>query len=200
MVTDPSLFAVCIREIQKSIKDSVKRLIEGKIATLGVEELFTSTQTEIRRNGGTGGVTFTGIRNHTADRFKGFEGAAIAWIDEGEAISDYSLDLMLPTIRAPGSELWFSWNPRYADDPVDRLFRGPTPPPSSTIVNVSSWDNPWLSEEARLAREFAQASMAPDKFAWIYGGEYRSLGDDLVLAHKVVIESFIPGPDWDGPY
>lgn len=122
MVCDPSLRFVCIREVQRSLKFSAKSLVESKIRLLGVESLFDVLATEIRRRGGDGLMIFEGMQDHTADSIKSLEGFGRAWVEEAQSISERSLMLLLPTIRAEGSEIWFSWNPDQPTDPVDSFF------------------------------------------------------------------------------
>jgi phage terminase large subunit len=111
------LRAVCIREMQRSLDQSVKRLIEDKIQALGLGRHFRVQADRILTPGG-GRIIFQGMQNHTAESIKSLEGYDIAWVEEAQALSIRSLDLLRPTIRKPGSELWFSWNPTRADDPT----------------------------------------------------------------------------------
>ena len=122
MVMDASLQAVCIREIQKSLKFSAKKLIEDKIRSLNVSHMFDVTINEIRRIGGEGIVIFQGMQDHTADSVKSLEGFNVCWVEEAQSLSKRSMELLLPTIRAPESEIWFGWNPENDYDPVDLLF------------------------------------------------------------------------------
>jgi phage terminase large subunit len=108
----------CIREVQKSLEQSVKRLIEDKIEALGVGEAFNVQKFEIGTPGG-GLLIFQGLQNHTADSIKSLEGFDGAWVEEAQSLSQRSLDLLRPTIRKEGSEIWFSWNPNEDTDPVD---------------------------------------------------------------------------------
>src|SRR5690625_2615548 len=118
----PDLQSVCIREIQRSLKFSAKKLIEQKIRDLGVSHLFDITLTEIRRVGGQGLIIFEGMQDHTADSIKSLEGFDRAWVEEAQSLSHRSLELLIPTIRKDGSELWFSWNPDQPEDAVEGLF------------------------------------------------------------------------------
>lgn len=126
LVFNPNTSAVCIREIQKSLKFSAKRLIEEKIEAMGVSHLFTITQSEIRANKGRGVILFQGMQDHTADSIKSLEGFNIAWVEEAQTLSKKSLKLLRPTIRAEDSEIWFSWNPEKTSDPVDLFFQNIT--------------------------------------------------------------------------
>ncbi len=108
--------AVCIREVQRSLDQSVKRLIEDKIQALGLGAAFTVQAERILGPSGAGDsrIIFQGMQNHTAESIKSLEGYDIAWVEEAQALSKRSLDLLRPTLRKPGSELWFSWNPTRA--------------------------------------------------------------------------------------
>jgi phage terminase large subunit len=101
--------AVCIREAQRTLAQSSKRLIERKIAVLGLGHRFRIYSDKIATPGD-GIIIFRGMQHHTADSIKSLEGFRIAWVDEAQNLSARSLSLLRPTIRAEGSELWASWN------------------------------------------------------------------------------------------
>jgi phage terminase large subunit len=106
--------------VQKSLKNSVKLLVEDKIRSRnGLSDRFEILEAEIRTPGG-GVIIFQGMLNHTADSIKSLEGFDVAWVEEAQSLSQRSLDLLRPTIRKPGSEIWFSWNP---NKPTTRLTR-----------------------------------------------------------------------------
>ena len=126
--------AVCVREIQRSLDQSVKKLLEGKIEALNAGAYFEVQDAKIKSTNG-GLIIFQGMQNHTADSVKSLEGYDIAWVEEAQSFSQYSLDLLRPTIRKPNSELWFSWNPSKATDPIDLLLRGDEPPPDSVVAD-----------------------------------------------------------------
>ena len=97
--------AVCIREVQDSIKDSVKTLIEQKIEKLGLGAFFTVLDTEIRgRNGSL--IIFRGMQSYNAANIKSLEGFDIAWVEEAQTLSAISWRMLRPTIRKEGSEIW----------------------------------------------------------------------------------------------
>ncbi|MFE0756747.1 PBSX family phage terminase large subunit [Inquilinus sp. NPDC058860] len=193
--------AVCIREVQRSLDQSVKRLIEDKIQALGVGSAFTVQADRILAPGG-GRIIFQGMQNHTAESIKSLEGYDIAWVEEAQALSIRSLDLLRPTIRKQGSELWFSWNPTRADDPVDALFRGGTPPPGSVLVAVKYSDNPHFPEVLRVEMEWDRAR-DPDKHQHVWLGGYRTVSEARVFENWKVeaFEApkdarFLFGADW----
>ena len=198
MVADPDLRFVCIREVQRSLKFSAKSLIEAKIKALGVSHLFEILTTEIRRRGGDGVMIFEGMQDHTADSLKSLDGFRRAWVEEAQSLSQRSIDLLLPTIRADGSELWFSWNPDQPDDPVDKLLVA-NRPDNAVVVHVNYTDNPWCPATLREEAERLQR-VDPDAYAHIWLGEYDVKSEARVLADKLVVEEFEPGEEWDGPY
>ncbi|MDA0335380.1 MAG: PBSX family phage terminase large subunit [bacterium] len=165
--------AVCIREVQKSLKESAKRLIEDKIESLGVSQYFNVKSTEIETPGG-GVIIFQGMQDHTAESIKSLEGFHRAWCEEAQTLSARSLELLRPTIRAPGSQLWFSWNPRSVNDPVDSLLRGPKPPADSIVVRANYSENPFFPRELKTEREF-DAQHKRDRYGHIWLGEYEPM-------------------------
>lgn len=167
MVCDPDLRIVCIREVQRSLKFSAKALVESKIRALGVESCFEVMATEIRRRHGRGVMIFEGMQDHTADSIKSLEGFGRAWVEEAQSISERSMRLLLPTIRAPGSELWFSWNPESADDPVDAFFRSQPGP----HVHTTYEDNPFCPPEMVAEAARLRAS-DPDGYEHVWMGGY----------------------------
>ncbi len=160
---------LCAREVQKSIKDSSKRLLDDEIERMGVRAFFDSTETEIRGQNGSLFI-FAGLRGN-ASQIKSLEGVTIAWVDEAQTITQASLDTLIPTIRAPGSEIWLTWNPLKADDPVDALFRGEVPPPDASVIEVQHDDNPWFPDELRAQMEW-QRERDYDKYLHIWRGAY----------------------------
>ena len=169
MVYDPNLRIVCIREVQRALKYSAKSLVEAKIRTLGVSHLFEVLATEIRRKDGNGLMIFEGMQDHTHDSIKSLEGFGRAWVEEAHSISERSLALLLPTIRAEGSEIWFSWNPDQPTDPVDVFFNDQ--PEGAVRTHNNYMDNPFCpavmhTEADRLRR----ADL--DSFEHIWEGGY----------------------------
>ena len=161
---------VCIREVQKSLKDSAKRLIEDKIGALGVSAHFDALNDSIKTPGG-GVILFQGMQDHTAESIKSLEGFDWAWVEEAQTLSARSLEMLRPTIRAPGSELWFSWNPRSAKDPVDALLRGANPPKNAVVVRANYSNNPFFPDELEEERLHDKANN-PHRYGHIWLGEY----------------------------
>jgi len=192
---------VCLREIQKSLEFSVKKLLETKIAAMNAGDYFTVQDKRIlTRNGGV--IIFEGLQNHTADSLKSLEKFKRAWVEEAQSLSQRSLDILRPTIRMPDSELWFSWNPNKPTDPVDALLRGENPPPGAIVVKSSYRDNPWLPKVLKDELEYDQRR-DPDKFAHIWLGEYERNSESRVFKNWKIEEFERPlgtihrlGADW----
>ena len=162
---------VCIREVQDSIRDSVRQLLVDKIQKLGLGQLFTALDTEIRGPNGSL-IIFKGMQSYNAETIKSLEAYDIAWVEEAQTLSQRSLDMLRPTIRKDGSELWFSWNPRFKTDPVDKFFRS-SPSDEAVSVLVNWRDNPWFPEVLAkdMARDF---EVDPDKADHVWNGSYGS--------------------------
>lgn len=193
---------VCVREIQRTLNQSVKKLLEHKIQQLGLGPRFDIQERQIHSDLG-GLIIFEGMQNHNAESIKSLEGYDVAWVEEAQTLSQRSLDLLRPTIRRPGSELWFSWNPNFPTDPVDALLRGENPPPDSTVVRANYRDNPWLPDVLQQELAYDQAR-DPDKFAHVWLGEYQRNSESRVFRNWKVEEFpelragtvFRLGADW----
>lgn len=169
-VKNPNRRIVYIREVQKSLKDSVKALLEDKIRDMGIEKHFDIKSTEIRMQNGKGIVLFIGMTDHTAVTIKSLEGMDCAIIEEAQTISQKSLDMLLPTIRKEGSEIWALWNPQSEDDPIHKLFHGPNKPEDSICIRASYQDNPHASETMlRMAEHDRKTDY--EKWLHVWGGE-----------------------------
>lgn len=194
--------AVCVREVQRSLAQSVKKLIEVKIQELGVGHMFDIQQAQIKSIVHGGVIIFQGMQNHTADSIKSLEGFDIAWVEEAQSISQKSLDHLRPTIRKQNSQLWFSWNPRYEHDPIEGLMRGPEAPPDSICVEVNYSDNPWFPDVLR-GEMLYDRGRDPDKYAHVWKGEYVRNSNARVFKNWTVEEFDTPpdvmhrlGADW----
>lgn len=161
---------LCVREVQKSIAESVHQLLRDQIVALGLEDCYEVQQHYILGSNGTK-ISFHGLSAQTVTSIKSFEGTTICWLEEGQTASKRSLDILEPTIRADGSEIWISFNPEMDTDEVYRRFV--IGQPADAIVTKINWDdNPWRSKVLDAAREAMQRD-APDDFAHIYGGAPR---------------------------
>jgi phage terminase large subunit len=178
--------SVCIREVQKSLAQSSKRLIEQKLAQLGLGEAdgFKVFRENIETPGD-GLIIFQGMQDHTAETIKSLEGFGRAWVEEAQSLSNQSLTLLRPTIRAPGSELWFSWNPRRKSDAVDRLLRGDGVPTGATVVRANWSDNPWFPSELEQER-LDDLRDRPEQYGHIWEGEYAKVSSGAYYATDLI--------------
>ncbi len=177
--TEPDFRMVCVREVQRSIADSVKQLLEDKIDDYGLADFFKVTDTEIAGKNGSK-IIFRGMQNHTAASIKSLEGYDVAWIEEAQTISQKSLELLTPTIRKPGSEIWASWNPENEDDPIDVFMRSNTADPAFLVTEVNYDQNPWFPDELRGDME-RDRERDPDKYSHVWEGAYRGLSEARVF-------------------
>jgi phage terminase large subunit len=177
------MLALCLREIQKSLAQSSKRLLEAKIAALNVGHEFRIWHDRIETPGD-GVIVFQGMQDHTAESVKSFEGFRRAWIEEAQAFSTRSLTLLRPTIRADGSELWASWNPRRKSDAVDDFFRGAHPVPGAIVIKANWRDNPWFPAALEAERQIDLARY-PDRYDHIWEGEYAKALEGAYFAREL---------------
>ena len=163
---------------------------------------FDVQESCIKSVNGDGIILFQGMQNHTADSIKSLEGMDCAWAEEAQSMSQRSLDLLRPTIRKPGSELWFTWNPGESTDPVDVLLRGENPPPNAVVIPVNFVDNPWFPDVLREEMEYDKRR-DPDKYAHVWLGEYVRNSEARVFKNWSIEEFEAPsgavfrlGADW----
>lgn len=176
--------AVCVREVQKSLKESALRLIADTIERLGLGSKFEVQATQIKTPGN-GLIGFVGMQDHTAESIKSLEGYNVAWCEEAQTLSERSLELLRPTIRAPGSELWFSWNPRNAGDSADRLLRGQEVPQGSVVIKANYNDNQFFPNELEEERLFDKKNN-PDRYAHIWEGEFEPQAIGAIWNRQVI--------------
>lgn len=173
---------VCIREVQNSIKDSVKQLLTDKIASLGLGASFDILDQEIRCKRTGSLIIFKGMQSYNAENIKSLEDYDIAWVEEAQTLSAYSLQMLRPTLRSDDSEMWFSWNPRHRTDPVDQFFRK-NPPEECISVMVNWRDNPWFP--AVLRKEMLHDyRIDPERAEHIWEGAY-GVDEGAILARHV---------------
>jgi len=201
-IVDPATRSVCIREVQRSLAQSCKRLLEDKIIAMNAGSYFEVQQSAIFSKYGDGIIAFQGMQNHTAESVKSLEGYDIAWVEEAQSLSQRSLDLLRPTIRKELSELWFSWNPRLSTDPVDAFLRSPARPSDAVVLEVNPEDNPWFPHVLRAELEYDRRR-DPDKYQHVWRGGYLRNSQARVFSNWRIEEFDAPaetvfyhGADW----
>lgn len=166
---------LCCRETQKSIKESSLRLLADQIQSLNLGYYYDVQQQAIKGQPGTSAseseFAFAGLKEHTADSIKSYEGFDGAWIEEAHSVSERSATVLIPTIRKPGSELWWSYNPEQEEDYVHQLAAMDDP---DTLVITINWrDNPWFPEELEKERQKLQR-VNQDLYSHVWEGQCRS--------------------------
>lgn len=194
------LRVLCAREYQVSIKDSVHRLLADRIDALGLSAFYNVTQTSITSTNGTE-FTFKGL-HHNAQEIKSFEGADLCWIEEAQAVSAESWDVLIPTIRKQGSEIWLTFNPLSPDDATWQRFVK-NPPPGAWVQKVLFSDNPWFPEVLDDERKHLQ-EIDPELYQHVWLGEPRTISDAQVFKGRYLVQEFdtpedarfFHGADW----
>jgi phage terminase large subunit len=173
---------LCVREQQNSIAESVHKLLSDQIEALGLSHLYEIQKTVIicAHTGTT--FNFEGIKANV-NKIKSYEGVDYVWAEEAALISKNSWDILIPTIRKPGSEIWISFNPENEDDETYKRFVLRRQP-NSFVVKVTWRDNPWFPEVLRTEMEECQRTNYDD-YLWIWEGNCRRVLDGAVYKHEI---------------
>ena len=163
------LRVLCTREVQKSIQQSVHQLLKDQIEALGLSSFYEVLATEIRGKNGTQ-FFFSGLSDQTAESLKSFEGVDVCWCEEAQAISKRSWDILIPTIRKDGSEIWVSFNPQLESDETYRRFVA-QPPPDCVSIEMNYGDNRRFPQVLESERQHAEATMKREDYAHIWEGK-----------------------------
>jgi len=180
--TQKPMRILCARETMDSIRESVHQLLSDQIVNLGLEDFYSVLQSEVRGANGTEFV-FAGLRKQTVSSIKSYEAIDICWIEEASVVSRRSLTILLPTIRKPGSEIWFSLNPDLETDAVYQDFII-NPPQGAFVCKISYHDNNWLSEESK--QKIATLKERDyDTFHHVYEGATRSTVEGAIYKAEI---------------
>ena len=176
---------LCTRELQNSIADSVYSLLKNKIVDMHLDFFFTVYKDRIVGNNGSEFI-FKGIHNNVSE-IKSMENISIAWLEESQSLSRESIDVIVPTIRAPGSILIFTFNPYKDNDPIYMEMKNATE--DDLVIKANYSDNPWFPEELRLEMERDKKNDY-QKYLWVWEGECLGLSDAQIFRGKYVVENF----------
>ncbi|MFD3300258.1 PBSX family phage terminase large subunit [Aquipseudomonas alcaligenes] len=183
MAARKPLRILCAREIQKSMRDSVHRLLKDYIIRLGLTAFFEVLDTEIRGVNGSL-FLFSGLQSHTVDSIKSFEGVDIVWVEEAHGVSKKSWDVLIPTIRKEGSEIWLTLNPDMDTD--DTYVRFIAAPSDDTWVCEINWrDNPWFPSVLNEERKKAKRSSSAEDYEHIWEGKPRRVAEGAIYRHEI---------------
>lgn len=184
-ISGEGMRAICLREVQKDLMQSAKLLIEDKLAQcrLGEAQGFKVFR-DVIETPKDGLIIFKGMQDYTAESVKSLERFKRAWWEEAQTATHHSVELLRPTIRDEGSELWFSWNPRFEDDPVEQLLGGKETPTGAVVVTANWRDNPWFPAVLEQERKDCMR-MKPALYRHIWEGAYVSIIEGAYYAESL---------------
>jgi len=194
---------LCVREYQSSIGDSVLKLLADQINALGLSPYFDVQQKTIICTLTGSEFLFKGLRRNVQE-IKSTEGVDFCWVEEAQSVSAESWQVLIPTIRRLGSEIWVSFNPFEASDPTyQRFVAKPDPLFAHSILKTGWEDNPEFPVELDRERRYMLAN-DPDAYEWIWGGHVRTISDAIIFKGRVTVEAFetpetarfFHGADW----
>lgn len=174
---------LCTREVQKSIKDSVHKLLSDQIEAMGLGAHYKVLETEIRGINGTE-FLFAGLSTQTIESIKSYEGIDVCWAEEAQKITKRSWTILIPTIRKNDSEIWISFNPELDDDETYVRFVE-NPPPEAVVVKVNYHDNPWFPSVLEKERQHAKKVLPEDEYNNIWEGDCRAAVEGAIYAKEV---------------
>jgi phage terminase large subunit len=174
---------LCARETQRSIADSVHALLSDSIERMGLESFYTIQQSTILGANGTEFI-FAGLRTLTVAQIKSLEGIDIAWVEEAQVVTKRSWDILIPTIRKEGSEIWVSFNPELETDDTYTRFVLNSPP--GAVVRKVSWrDNPWFPDVLRIEKDHLQR-VDPKAYEHVWEGETKAAVEGAIFGEEMM--------------
>jgi phage terminase large subunit len=181
------LRSVCIREVQKDLSQSAKLLIEDKLVQYGLGEADGfKVFRDVIETPKDGLIIFKGMQDYTADSIKSLERFKRAWWEEAQTASPTSVSLLRPTMRADGSQMWWSWNPRRKKDKVDTMLRGTTLPTGAVVVRANWSDNPFFPKVLEQERLDCLRDN-PDQYDHIWEGGYVTVVEGAYYARELAL-------------
>jgi phage terminase large subunit len=198
---NPGERILCCREVQRSIKDSVHRLIGDQIQLMGLGQFFDITRDEIRCITSGSMFVFTGLATNTVESIKSFEAITRCWVEEGQTVSEKSWSLLIPTIRAPKSEIIITMNPVHDDDPTYvRFIKNRSDLQDIIVIQINATDNPWFPEVLKTEMNRLKAADY-DEYCHIWLGETKHRSNDVVLDRdKLHLAEFEVQSGWSPLY
>lgn len=172
-ISEVDLKIIGLREVQKSIDKSSKSLVDSRIKAMGLQSHYKSIQSEIRKkfHGDGGHFYFQGMNDLTADNIKSLDGYKIAWFEEAQNCTRNTIKVLRPTMRESGSQIIFTWNPKFPDDAIEEFCNDLHNEPDVLVIHVNYDQNPFLSNETLREIEIDRKKY-PDEFDHIWLGKY----------------------------
>jgi len=174
---------LCAREIQRTISDSVHRLLADQINALGLDGFYKITETEIVGANGTN-FAFAGLRQQDVGKIKSFEGVDLCWVEEAQTVTKKSWDILIPTIRREGSEIWITFNPELDTDETYVRFVV-NPPPGAVVVKINWTDNPWFPETLRKEKDHL-AKIDRESYEQVWEGKCRTVVEGAIYKNEIL--------------
>lgn len=172
---------LCARELQGSIKESVHHLLAAQVNALGLESFYQVLNAEIRGSNGSS-FGFAGLR-HNINEIKSYEGADICWVEEAQNVTHNSWEILVPTIRKDGSEIWVTFNPQLESDATYQRFV--LKPPKNALVHKVNWrDNPWFNQVLRDEKDDLELR-DPDAYLNVWEGNCRVTLEGAIYANEL---------------
>jgi len=178
---------LCCREVQKTIRDSVYRLLKDQIEALELERYFTILKDSIRGTFSGSEFLFKGLR-HDITEIKSTEGIDICWVEEAEKVKEDSWTILVPTIRKPDSEIIIVFNPEEEDSATSKRFLQ-DPPPNSISAEVNFVDNPWFPDVLRREMEYDRR-VDFEKYEHVWMGKFKRYANALIFKGKIRVDDF----------
>ena len=198
LATQKPLTVLCTREVQKSIKNSVKKLLDETIERLNLNGFFTSLETEIRGKNGSV-FLFSGLKEHTIDSIKSFEGVNFVWVEEAHSVTQRSWEILTKTIRRENSEIWLTLNPNLDTDDTYLRFIA-TPNDNVMLICVNYDSNPFFPKVLEEERKRDEVRLSKDDYENIWLGKPKTVADGAIYQREVaqmVVENRIKEVPYD---
>lgn len=180
-----SVRVLCTREVQKSIQQSVHQLLSDQVQELGLGGFYEVLQAEIRAPNGTR-FYFAGLSDLTADQLKSYEGIDVVWVEEAQNTTKRSWDVLIPTIRKPGSEIWVSFNPELESDETYQRFVLQERD-DCVSVEMNYIDNPYFPAVLETERQHAERTMKRDDYAHIWEGKCKPAVEGAIYFDQMAL-------------
>jgi len=174
---------LCARETMKSMSDSVHEVLSKQIEAMNLGGRYQVMANEIRGIGFDTQFGYAGLRTQGITNIKSWEGARRCWVEEAQVVSKKSWEVLTPTIRAPGSEIWMGLNPELDTDYTYTEFVL-NPQPDSIVIPVNWRDNPWLPAELEKER-LVKMERDPEGYKTIWEGHCRAAVEGAIYAQEI---------------
>jgi phage terminase large subunit len=181
LATKSKIRILCAREIQNSIRDSVHKLISDQIQTMGLSAHFEIQRDTIKGINGSE-FLFKGLRMNVQE-IKSTEGIDVCWVEEAQTVSKASWDVLIPTIRKDGSEIWVTFNPELDTDVTYQRFVM-NPPSTAKVVKINWQDNPWFPKEL-VAEKDDLKERDYDSYLTVWEGNCRQVLEGAIYAKEI---------------